>query len=275
MNLRNLFSKEKDLKMVWKIERDGKWSYLVGTAHFFPYSFKRYLIRYISSVDTVLLEGPLDESSMSRVLDRGLEEEVVPHLYDALDKETIIQINRELASPLSGLSSFTSYVGIFRPKTNDLFYSLAARSKPWMVFFTIWFHYLEKRGWKYKMDVDAFTIAKQLGKDVYFLEDIEEQLEALAGIPLERIVHFLKGIKHWSKRARAYTKCYLDGNLEKLMHLSREFPSRCESIIDRRDRILYERMKGFFERGTTIAFVGAPHTREIKRMFLEDGYKLA
>jgi hypothetical protein len=63
MNLRNLFSREKDLKMVWKIERNGKWSYLVGTAHFFPYSFKRYLVRYISSVDTVLLEGPLDESS--------------------------------------------------------------------------------------------------------------------------------------------------------------------------------------------------------------------
>lgn len=275
MNLHNLISKEKDLKMVWKIERNGKRSYLAGTVHFFPYSFKKSLARYISSVDIVLLEGPLDVGTMRRVVDYSLlEKGEVSDLYGALEKETIIQINRELARPRRGLSSFPSYADIFKPKAGDFLYSLAAL-KPWMAFFTIWFQYLEKRGWRYMMDVDAFKIAQQLGKDIHFLEKIEEQLEALDGIPLERIVYFLKKIRHWSTYARAYVKCYLKGDLEDLMSIAEDFPSRCESVIDKRDRILYERMRGFFEKGNAIALIGSPHIREIKRMFLEDGYKLA
>jgi len=59
--------------MIWKLEKDGKVSFLAGTAHFFPFSFKKSLTIYIRGVNTVLLEGPLDENSMSRVLDSGLE----------------------------------------------------------------------------------------------------------------------------------------------------------------------------------------------------------
>jgi len=125
------------------------------------------------------------------------------------------------------------------------------------------------------MDVDALTIAQQLGKDIHFLEQIEEQLEALDSIPLARIVQFLKKIRHWNTYAGVYVKYYLKGDLEHLMSVAKDFPSRCESVIDKRDHVLYERMRVFFEKGNAIAFVGAPHVKEIKKMLFRDGYEVA
>lgn len=260
--------------MVWEIEKDGKKSYLVGTAHIFPYSFKKSLIRYISNVNTVLLEGPLDESNMSKVVEWGSEEGEGSFLHNTLDTQTIIKINKELGYPFSGLSSFTSYMDIFKIGSGNLLCHQIKGQRPWLAFFNIWFHYLKKRGWKYTMDLDAFKIVKQLGKDVYHLEKIEEQIEALEGIPLEGIVNFIKKIGQWSEYTYDYVKHYLRGDLEELMSAAREFPTRCESIIDKRDPILYERMKVFLEKGNVIVFVGITHIQGIKKMLLEDGYKV-
>ncbi len=275
MNLRTIISKEKDLKMIWKIERNGRRSYLAGTAHFFPYSFKKSLVKHISSVDTVLLEGPLDERNMNRVLDCGLGERKGSSLYGALDKKTIAQINKKLASPLSNQSSLSSFIDVFKPQSNDLLYSLTIGLKPWMAFFAVWVNYLHGRGWKYSVDLEAYTVAQELGKDIHFLETIEEQIEVLSSIPFERIINYLKKIEDWSKYTKAYVTCYLKGDLDALMSIPSEFPSRCTTVIDNRDPILYERMRVFFEKGNAIAFVGAPHVKEIKKMLLRDGYEVA
>jgi len=275
MNLRTIISKEKDLRMIWKIERYGRRSYLAGTAHFFPYSFKKSLVKYISSVDTVLLEGPLDERNMNRVVDCGLGEGNGSSLYGALDKKTIAQINKKLASPLSNQSSFASFIDVFKPQSNDLLYSLTIGLKPWMAFFAVWVNYLQGKGWKYSVDLEAYTVAQELGKDIHFLETIDEQIEVLSSIPFERIIHYLKKIEDWSKYTKAYVTCYLKGDMDALMSIPSEFPSRCSTVIDKRDPILYERMRVFFERGNAIAFVGAPHVKEIKKMFFRDGYEVA
>ena len=275
MNLRTIISKEKGLKMIWKIERNGRRSYLAGTAHFFPYSFKKSLVKYISSMDTVLLEGPLDERNMNKVVDWGVEQERVSLLYEALDKETIARINKKLASPLSNQSSLSSFIDVFKPQSNDLLYSLTIGLKPWMAFFAVWVNYLHGRDWKYSVDLEAYTVAQELGKNIYFLETIDEQIEVLSSIPFERIIHFLKKIEDWGKYTNAYVKCYLKGDLDALMSIPSEFPSRCTTVIDNRDPILYERMRVFFERGNAIAFVGAPHVKEIKKMLLGDGYEVA
>ena len=68
-NLFSLFApKEREFKMVWKIEKDGSGGgLLAGTAHFFPYRLRESLESYIRPARTVLLEGPLDEKSMNRV----------------------------------------------------------------------------------------------------------------------------------------------------------------------------------------------------------------
>jgi pheromone shutdown protein TraB len=69
-------------------------------------------------------------------------------------------------------------------------------------------------------------------------------------------------------------KCFLKGDLEKLMSAIKEFPTLSEPIIGKRDSILCERMKTFFEKGNVIAFVGITHIQGIKKMLFEDGYKI-
>jgi len=58
--------------MIWKIEKSGRISFLVGTSHFFPYSFRASLTRLLQQAKTALFEGPLDEESMKKVVDAGL-----------------------------------------------------------------------------------------------------------------------------------------------------------------------------------------------------------
>jgi len=67
---------EKELKMIWEVEKDHRRSYLVGTAHFFPYSFKTSLHRCLENADTVMFEGPLDPDNMARVVNRGISVQV-------------------------------------------------------------------------------------------------------------------------------------------------------------------------------------------------------
>lgn len=124
------------------------------------------------------------------------------------------------------------------------------------------------------MDLDALKIAEALGKEVHFLERIEEQIDALNGIPIERIARFLKRIDQWDRYAKRYMKYYLRGDLDTLMAYAADFPTFCESIIDRQEHILYERMKPFIEKGNTIAFVGITHIQGIKKRLLKDGYSI-
>src|SRR3972149_2841455 len=103
-----------------------------------------------------------------------------------------------------------------------------------MAFMHLWNRYRAPQGWTYSTDLDVVGIAADLGKDVHPLESIDEQIEALNGIPLERIVAFLADID-WDEYVRTYVKQYLAGDLEVLMATARAFPTFCESIVDRRD----------------------------------------
>lgn len=267
--------REKRLRMIWKIARGGKVSYLAGTSHLFPYSFKKSLTRYISDVDTVLMEGPLDKSNMDKVVESSLKEERGPSLHEVLDKELIDKLVKKIARPFSCRSSFAShYSRLVEGDVKMALDSMMGKFRPWLAFFSIWYRYLNVRGWKYSMDLDAFHIASQTDKDIHFLEKIEEQIEALEGIPIERIVGFLEKTEEWEEYTQWYVKCYLKGDLEKLMSAIKEFPTQCEPIIWKRDPILCERMKTFFEKGNVIAFVGITHIQGIKKMLFEDGYKI-
>ena len=146
--------------------------------------------------------------------------------------------------------------------------------KSWMAFFTIWSNFLKKEGWKYSVDLEAYTIAGEMGKDIIFLETIEEQIEVLKSLSHEKIIDFLKRTNRWNAYAQKYMKCYLDGDLEKLKSAGIGFPSRHVSVIDRRDQILYERMRAYLEKGDAVACVGAPHIRGISRLLRADGYQI-
>ena len=122
--------------MIWEVKKDRKRAFLVGTAHLFPYSFRTSLFRYIEKADTVLFEGPLDKESMAKVVYAGLERGDSPQLFDLLDRQTIIRINKALApGRIVRIPWF-----VFNPlnlKEEDLVYEMVKGMKPWMAFLLV------------------------------------------------------------------------------------------------------------------------------------------
>ena len=264
-----LWWKKKRLRTVWRVDKDGRTSFLVGTAHFSPYRFKETLIKLIQGVETVLFEGPLDEESMARVVQYGQKGENAPSLYKALHPDVIVEINKLLSARSSLQTTAVPYLDLIHPTTSDFLEIHTRGVRPWMTFFTIWSAFLN---WKHSMDVEAFHIAEKLKKKIEYLETIEDQLTALDGIPFERIVNYLNHIKNWRVHKEVFTKAFLEGDIQQFFSMTGEFPTRCESIIAKRDPIFFKRMKVFFEEGKTAAFVGVAHIPGIRDMFLNEGY---
>jgi hypothetical protein len=269
----NLFWwKEKPLRTVWRIEKGGCNSLLVGTAHFFPYSFKKAMAKLMHCAETVIFEGPLDKESMARVVEYGRKGENAPSMYDVLKPAAIKEINRQLGSRSSAPTiSAGSYLDLLHRGTPDLLETHTRGVRPWLAFFTVWSTLLN---WKYSMDVEAYQIAQKLRKRVQYLETIEDQLAALDGIPFERMVKFLNHIEYWKAYQELFIKAFLLGDIEKFFSMTGEFPTRCESIIAKRDPIFFKRMKVFFEKGKTVAFVGVGHIPGIRKLFLDEGYRV-
>jgi uncharacterized protein YbaP (TraB family) len=268
----NLFWwKEKPLRTVWKVEKAERISFLVGTAHFSPYSFKKSLTKLIQGVETVLFEGPLDEESMARVVQYGQQGENAPSLYKALQPAAIKEINRQLGTQSGASTTAGSYLEILRPTASDLLEGLTRGVRPWMTFFTIWSAFLN---WKHSMDMEAFHIARKLGKKIEYLETIEDQLAALDGIPFERIVNYLNHIKNWRVHKEVFKKAFLEGDIRQFFSMTGEFPTRCESILTKRDPIFFKGIQAAFKEGRTVAFVGVAHIPGIRKLFLEEGYQV-
>ena len=268
----NLFPwKEKRLRTVWRVEKDGRVSFLVGTAHFSPYRFRKALTGLVQGAETVLFEGPLDQESMAGVARYGCRGEDTPSVYDSLDPALIREINRQLADRPGPVTTAGSYLELIYGKTSGFLEENARGVRPWMAFFTTWSAFLN---WKHSMDVEAFRIARKLGKKIEYLETIEDQLEALDGIPFDRIVNYFNRFQHWSVHRELFTKIFLEGNLPNYLSITGEFPTRCESIIGKRDPIFFKGIRASFEKGQTTAFVGIGHIPGIRKMFLDEGYRV-
>ncbi len=262
--------KNKPLRMVWTIEKGEQVAYLVGTAHFFPYSFSRSLTRLLQKVETAIFEGPLDEASMNRIAEWGHGGNSSPPLADLLEPEAVREINRQLGKRLARQPEEELYL-LLQPTPPNYLELYSQGVRPWMAFFSIWTTYL---GWPYSVDMEGYRIAQKLDKKICFLETIDEQLDVLDGIPLERIVSQLNGIKQWKSYAERHVDAFLAGDIEALLALMGRVPTRSPNVVGHRDVILYERMKAIFDRETAVAFVGAPHIPGVSTMFLEAGYTL-
>jgi len=268
----NIFPwKEKPLQTVWRVGKNGRDSFLVGTAHFSPISFRKALTKLVQGSETVLFEGPLDQESMAAVARYGARGEDTPSLYEALDPAVIREINRQLADRSGQATMAGSFLDLINVRTSGFLEQHARGVRPWMAFFTTWSAFLN---WKHSMDVEAFHIARELGKEIGYLETIEDQLEALDGIPFERIVNYFNRFKYWSAHRERFSKIFLEGHLQKYLSVTGEFPTRCESIIGKRDPIFFRGIKPAFEKGRTTAFVGVGHIPGIKKMFLDEGYRV-
>jgi uncharacterized protein YbaP (TraB family) len=267
------FSKERDLRMLWEVEKDGKCSFLAGTAHFFPFRFRAALRRYIERVETVLFEGPLDEEAARAVAEAGLAADGSVSLVRLLDPRTVRRIHHEIGNPSQSLSSHGLFLRMLDVHPEELDWDRLHGLKPWMAFFQIWSQYLRKNGWTFTMELDALRIATELGRQVHFLESIEDQIKALNSVPLERFVNFLERV-NWRDSREAHLKHYLKGDLEGMMANVGAYPTFCDAIVARRDPVLYGGIKRFFERGKAIAFVGVSHCPGIKACLTGDAFRL-
>lgn len=272
--VRALFTRARELRMVWAVSKAGATSYLAGTAHFFPYHFRPSLRRRLNGVETVLLEGPLDDAAMAKVLESGTATGAGRSLAEALDTATVLKINAEFGAPAPAFSVHPLYHEIFGADPGSQLCVRIRGLKPWMGFFRIWTHYLQEHGWACRMDLDVLRAATELGRPVHVLETIDEQIAALEGVPLARILHFL-GAVDWTEYRREYVRHFLAGSLEALAATARVFPSYCESVLDRRDPILHERMRPHLERGNALAFVGILHCPRLIELLRADGYEVA
>jgi len=266
-------TKEKELKMIWEVKKKNKKSHLVGTAHFFPFSFKTSLYRCIKDARTVIFEGPLDQKAMEQVVNCGFDHDNNEHLFDDLDRKTIDKITAKLA-PRCRNKNLLFIVDLRKLRVENPVYEMVKGMKPWLAFFTIWSSYLKANGWKYSVDMEGYHVARELDKSIIYLETIEEQIKVLENLSKERIVYFLDQVDQWHELAHDYVDCYLCGDLQKLRSKGLRFPSRHQSVIDHRDEIFYERMQPYLMQGRALAFVGAPHVHGISKMLREDGYDI-
>jgi len=266
-------SDEKELTMIWQVEKDPKRSYLVGTAHFFPYSFKTSLRRCLEHARTVIFEGPLDPDNMAKVVKSGYDNQSGYHIFDDLDRKTIDRITRELAPKCRGRNTFF-IINLRKFTIENPLYEMVKGMKPWLAFFTIWSNYLKKNGWKFSVDLEGFAIAEELGKKIVFLETIEEQISVLENLSRDRINDFFKGVDQWHELAQEYVACYLAGDLEQIKSKGLRFPSRHHAVIDHRDKIFYERMLEYLEQGDAVVFLGAPHVRGVGKLLSAHGYQI-
>jgi uncharacterized protein YbaP (TraB family) len=142
-----------------------------------------------------------------------------------------------------------------------------------MAFFHIWTELRRRDGWLYSVDLDAARIAARMNKDVRYLETIEEQIETLGRVPLQRMVSFLRDVD-WETYRGEYVRHYLAGDVTALMAIAREFPSFCKPVIEERDPVLLERMTPFLEHGNAIAVVGITHCPGLIALLRERGYQV-
>jgi hypothetical protein len=267
-----LFSRERDLRMVWEVARQGRRSRLVGTAHFFPYHFRGDLRRLVEGARMVLLEGPLDDASLRKVVDAG-SSKVHASLYHALDARARQHVSRLLDLPDLPLDAPQLYQQALFGRPQEWLESELRGLKPWMAFFGLWTRFRQRLGGSYSLDLDAARTAERLGKPVLHLETIDEQIATLDAVPLERFVAFIADV-NWEAYYQDYVRRYLAGDLDRLIAGASAFPTYCEPVIARRDPLLAERMAPALDAGEACAFVGVAHIPGVSALLRARGFEV-
>ncbi len=108
----------------------------------------------------------------------------------------------------------------------------------------------------------------------YLFGNYGEQIAGLEGIPLERIVSFLKKIDFWPELTKSYAQLYAAGKIDALLVGTKDFPTRCPSIVENRDPIMFSRLRHIFAEGQGVAFLGTVHLPGINKKLQQEGYEL-
>ncbi len=260
---------QREYAMLWRLEKNGRTSWIGGSAHFFCCSFELSLRRLFEKVDTVLLEGPIDSESMDEVARIGRSPEPgADRVINHLTEEDIRQAERMVYGP-EGL--WARILGRQKPRSIDV-RDVLQNSRQWYAFFSLWTAFLERNGWDRSVDMEVWDTALDMNKSVMGMESLAEQIASLESAPMDRIARFIKGCRQWPKLMRRNRSRYLAGDLVGMMGTSAEFPTRTGTIISARDQRFRERMRPYIERGGTAVFVGTAHMVNLRPMLAEDGF---
>lgn len=262
-------STPKPFGMIWRLEKNGRVSWISGTAHFFCHSFEPSFRKLFRNVDNVIFEGPLDAAFLARVDEAGksLPAKSKP-LIEYMSEAEIQLLEQVVFGPRGKLARA---LGMENHRKLDARW-LLRNARYWHAFFTLWTAFLERRGWKESVDMEAWRVANDMGKNVIAMETLEEQLESLDSLPVERVLRFFRNCQDWKKLASNNLHAYLAGDLEKMMGSSAEFPTRTEHVVGRRDQRFRERMRPWIEAGNTAVFVGCAHMVNLRHMLADDGF---
>ncbi len=257
--------------MLWKVQKGDKISWIGGSAHFFCYSFEQSFRKLFEQVDSVLFEGPLDGEALRVVEAAGktLTPEQQP-LLPLLQEEEIRRLERVVRGPEGALARL---LNMHAKKPTDVRWYLA-HARPWAALFTLWTGFLERKGWQQSVDLEAWNLAHNMGKQVVAMESLEEQLASLNAVQPERVVRYFQNCHLWKTKMRKNVQAYLRGDLLGQMGTSAEFPTRTHTIINVRDERFRRRMRPFLEQGRAAVFVGTAHMLNLRTMLAEDGFSL-
>lgn len=263
------FPRQRTFAMIREVRKGDAVSYLCGTAHFFCYSFELSFRQIFEPLDTVIFEGPLDEDFLAAVEKHGRNpDKDAPALLDMLTEEELVGLERVVYGP-EGF--WPSLCGVQKPRRVDV-RELLGKTRHWFAFFSLWVAFLERQGWSQSVDLEAWHTAKDMGKQIIGMENLEEQIDSLEVIPVQRVIDFVRRARFWPEYMKRNIASYLRGDLAHMLGTSIEFPSRTEQVIDRRDERFRQRMRPFLEAGNCAVFVGSAHLLGLTPMLEADGF---
>jgi len=262
---------QRPFAMLWELEKNGKRSWIGGTAHFFRYSFEASFRRLFKQVDTILLEGLLDEKSLDIVARAGRTPGPdVPRVAPLLTEDEIRVLERVVRGP-EGF--WPRLLNMEAKNPADVRYYLE-HTHPWCALFSLWTAFLERQGWEQSVDLEIWRLGHAMGKNVIAMESLEEQIATLEDVTVQRVANFFRCAPQWKRFISLNASTYLAGDLAGMVGTSTEFPTRTELVINRRDQLFRERMRPFLEAGRCVVFVGTAHMIGLCPMLEEDGFRL-
>ncbi len=258
--------------LLWKIEGNGLTapSYLFGTIHVYDDNVFKIPKRIFKSID----------SCSSFALEVDLEQ-----VNQAMLAERIMITGDSTLDILLGEEAFEKLMNL--PMMKLMGANYAKRIKP---LFASSYMFIEDFSTPtLSVDQELYTYAKKEGKQIFGLETIDEQLDAVDAIPLEEQATMLKDALNKFTGAKDMLGKLMDAyknqdfeSLEKELDESTPSPLMKEELLDKRNLLMAERIDSLMQEGKQPLFtaVGALHLSDIKSikgvttLLKERGYTL-
>ncbi len=223
-------------------------------------------------METVLFEGPLDEKSMARVVQYGQQGEDAPSLYEALQPAAIKEINLLLSTQSGASTTAGSYLEMFRPTR---FRSSGGTCTRRPSLDDLFCHLVRLFELETLDGYGSFSHRPETReKNCHILKPSRTNWSRSMESPLSVIVNYLNHFKNWRVHKEVFKKAFLEGDIRQFFSMTGEFPTRCESILAKRDPIFFKGIQASLQEGRTVAFVGVAHIPGIRKLFLEEGYQV-